>query len=319
MSLASSDIALAAVPPGGWAVGVSGGADSVALLLLLKDRRPDLSLHVVHLDHETRGEASTGDARFVADLAARLGLPCTVAKLSDVQPRLWRVPANASSRYRAVRLELFRSVVAAHGLLGVLLAHHADDQAETVLLRLLRGSAPAGLVGMAADYRMGELRILRPLLAEGVGGATLREYLRSANQPWREDASNASDKYLRNRIRPILRNDVELRDALIRLGEAARAWRDWTIAGAPDLPARFPVHTLAALPGPLAREASRRWLVCVGAPPGALSEEVLERLVAMAADAATAARQQFPGKLTVRRRAGTIAADTPRQAPDAAL
>ncbi len=76
--------AIQAVPCGAWAVGVSGGADSVALLRLLRDR-PDLRLQVAHLDHETRGGASTDDARFVADLAARLGLACTVARLCEVE------------------------------------------------------------------------------------------------------------------------------------------------------------------------------------------------------------------------------------------
>src|SRR4051812_40231332 len=75
------------VPAGRWAVGVSGGADSVALLLLLV-ARSDLMLHVVHLDHETRAGASTEDARFVAQLAAQLGLPCTLAARSDVERRM---------------------------------------------------------------------------------------------------------------------------------------------------------------------------------------------------------------------------------------
>src|SRR5688500_9427462 len=87
--MGSTDLtdAVASGPPGGWAVGVSGGADSVALLSLLRARQ-DLSLHVAHLDHETRGRASTDDAAFVAELAATWRLPCTVARWRDVEPEL---------------------------------------------------------------------------------------------------------------------------------------------------------------------------------------------------------------------------------------
>src|SRR5687768_5961056 len=92
-SVGIAERAAATVPPGRWAVGVSGGADSVALLLLLRDR-PDLALHVVHLDHETRGGASADDAGFVEDLAARLRVPCTVARRSEVETDMARLPAN---------------------------------------------------------------------------------------------------------------------------------------------------------------------------------------------------------------------------------
>src|SRR5688572_17488726 len=111
--------AVGAVAPGAWAVGVSGGADSVALLALLHDRlvrRGDLRLHVVHLNHQTRGESSDADARLVRDLAERRGLPCTVALRSDVEPGITKPPSNPSARYRAARLALFRRVVADHGL-----------------------------------------------------------------------------------------------------------------------------------------------------------------------------------------------------------
>src|SRR5581483_12515163 len=98
--------AIAAVPPGAWAVGVSGGADSVALLLLLAGRG-DLALHVVHLNHETRGPESDGDERFVRDLAGRLNLPCVAARRSEVEPALDDLAANPSARYRAARMALF--------------------------------------------------------------------------------------------------------------------------------------------------------------------------------------------------------------------
>src|SRR5437763_184149 len=140
--------ATASIPPGPWAVGVSGGADSVSLLLLLRNR-PDLHLHVVHLNHETRGQQSDTDTVFVEQLALSLDLPVTLRRLSEVP--LNDPPATPSARYRAARLAFFAQVVADHHLEGVILAHHADDQAETILQRLLRNSGPAGLTGIRPE------------------------------------------------------------------------------------------------------------------------------------------------------------------------
>ena len=299
--------AIAAVPAGAWAVGVSGGADSVALLSLLR-ARADLSLHVVHLDHETRGRDSTDDAAFVADLARRWSLPCTVARWRDVEPTLALGPDlnNPSARYRAGRLTLFRRVTGEHGLHGVVLAHHADDQAETVLHRLLRGSGPAGLVGMAPRSEVGGLLVLRPLLR--VRKEALREYLRATGQPWREDRSNESDVYLRNRLRKLLSGNPELTDGLLELADACRGLRDWVAANAPEVEAMevLPVATLRDLPLPLAREGARRWLAARGAPADELAPAALDRLVEMAIDAASPARQHFPGALLVGRRGGKL-------------
>src|SRR5437016_831881 len=139
--------AIAAIPACGWAVGVSGGADSVALLLLLHER-PGIRLHVAHLNHQTRGSQNDKEAAFVADLSKKLHLPCTIETRSNIEATTSPLPANKSARFRAARRELFRRVVTEHNLAGVILAHHADDQAETVLQRLLRGSGPAGLGGM---------------------------------------------------------------------------------------------------------------------------------------------------------------------------
>src|SRR4051812_29285928 len=178
--------AISPVPSGAWAVGVSGGADSVALLTFAV-ARADLRCHAVHLDHETRGDASAGDARFVRELCASLGIPCTVATRSAVQATFaGALPKNTSARFRALRLHLFRTVCAGAGLAGVLLAHHADDQAETVVQRLLRGSGPAGLTGMRPRASVAGLTLVRPLL--GVSAHALRAYLRLSGRTWREDA-----------------------------------------------------------------------------------------------------------------------------------
>jgi tRNA(Ile)-lysidine synthase len=301
--------AVSSVPPGAWAVGVSGGADSVALLSLLR-RREDLALHVVHLDHETRGEASTRDAHFVAGLAESWRLPWTVARWRDVEGEVGPSVRNASARFRAGRWALFRRTVAARALQGVILAHHADDQAETVMLRLLRGSGPAGLGGMAVHAVVAGVVVVRPLLR--TRRAALRDWLRAGGQAWREDESNESDKYLRNRVRRALASRPGLTDAMVEVSDAARGLAAWTRRHAPraDGP-ELGVAALRDVPTLLARETARRWLADRGAPAGELTGEVLDRLVLMAADAASPARQHFPGGILVRRRSGRVFVDGP--------
>lgn len=306
----SPEGAAAAATPGHWAVGVSGGADSVAMLRLLHARAAigrDLALHVVHLDHQTRGDASAADAAFVGDLAARLGLPCTLATRAQVEGQLdagERVPANPSARYRALRQALFREVATQRNLSGVLLAHHADDQAETVLHRLLRGSGHAGLAGMEAKTRVGTLSVVRPLLR--VRRDALRGYLRQLGQPWREDASNASDDFARSRLRRALRGRPAMTADLLALADACRAVRDWTRAHAMPLAHSFPARALADAPTLLARASARQWLASRGVPADPLVPATLDRLIAMAADAATPAARHFPGRVLVRRRGGRI-------------
>lgn len=304
--------AIATVPPGRWAVGVSGGADSVALLALLRTRE-DLRLHVVHLDHQTRGAESAADAEFVRNLADKWGLPVTLALRRQVQCGLGSVPANPSAGYRAVRISLFGRVVTEQQCQGVLLAHHADDQAETVLHRLIRGSGPAGLAGMAPRTMLGDLCVLRPLLK--VRRQALREHLHSVRQEWREDSSNQSPQYLRNRLRKLLGGRPELHDLLILVGERCRSFRSWLEDSAPLLSSDFSAQEIAVLPCLVASESVRRWLVMQGSPAADLSREVLGRLLTMASDAGSAPRVCFPGDVLVRRRGGRISAASKGKQP----
>jgi tRNA(Ile)-lysidine synthetase-like protein len=292
------------IPTGPWAVAVSGGADSVALLLLL-NQRPEIFPYIVHLDHQTRGDASTGDAAFVADLARKLAIPATIFRRDQIEPEMRALPKNLSARYRAVRLELFRRVVDREKLNGVMLAHHADDQAETILLRLLRGSGPAGLAAMKTREQMGGLTILRPLLQ--IRGGELRQYLIELGQPWREDASNQSDKYARNRVRRFLETRPQLHDALLAVGRTSAEYSRWIKQTAPPLPTEFPAVAIDKLPRMLAREAARTWLKREGSPASELRAEILDRLRQMANDAATSSKQTFPGNITIHRRRGWIA------------
>ncbi len=299
--------AIAQVPPGRWAVGVSGGADSVALLLLLATRS-DLTLHVAHLDHETRAGASAEDAQFVARLAAKLDLPCATARRGDIEAALDTVERNTSARFRAARFAFFKKLAAEQQLAGVILAHHADDLAETVLHRLLRGSGAAGLAGMSSRAPVGGLMVLRPLL--GVRGTTLREWLTTMGQAWREDASNESDIYARNRLRKLLANRDDLVERLLRVGAAARELREWLrgTAAAPKEYESLRIRDLLALPAPLQRERARRWLVAAGVPAQRIEPEVVDRFLTMANDRATPRQSCFPGDVLIRRHAGWLAA-----------
>lgn len=295
--------AIAAVPAGGWAVGVSGGADSAALLSLLR-RRSDLSPVVVHLNHQTRGQASLDDARFVENLAARWNLPCVIAMRSAVEAEMTALPTNPSARFRAARLVLFKQVVTTQNLAGVILAHHADDQAETILHRLMRGSGTMGLAGMRPCTRIGGMIVRRPLL--GVRRDQLRDWLKRNGQGWREDESNQSPTYLRNRLRRLLRMNPPLTGELLSLGEACAELRDWVREHSPPLEASFPIDRLRQLPRLLAEEAAKHWLSDRGSPNNKLIPAVVQHLLEMADDAASPSRRHFPGGLLVRRQKGMI-------------
>lgn len=291
------------VPAGPWAVGVSGGADSVALLALLRER-DDLQLHVAHLNHQTRGAESEGDAQFVAKLAANWNLPAIIARLDEVKSQIAEMPTNPSALYRAARLALFANVVREHRLSGVILAHHADDQAETVLQRMLRGASAANLGGMQLQSKVGGLIILRPLLQ--IRRMSLREYLVSIGQNWREDASNESDRYARNRVRKILNENSGLAMDLLAIGQASRRLRAWTTTHAPKLDANFDVQQILSLPRILAHESARQWLASRNVPREELTAPIIERLLTMATDAASPPRAHFPGGILVHRRQGRI-------------
>ena len=297
--------AVDSVPEGSWAIGVSGGADSVALLSLLREK-PSLRLHVSHLNHETRGAESEGDADFVRQLAAEYGIPCDICRLSEIAAELVHLPNNPSARYRVARFEMFRRLIQREHLDGVILAHHADDQAETILQRLLRGSSALGLQGIQPRLQIGELVVLHPLLT--VPRRVLRDWLTQHRIAWREDASNESSRYFRNRLRKAIQPHAELRECLLELGAACTQWADALDQTAPHLAAAFPVLELDHLPDPLAHHAARRWLCERGADFTDIGAASTALLIQMARDAASPSRQHFPGALLVQRRRGIISA-----------
>ncbi len=176
-------------------VACSGGADSVALLRLMHAMNGSAhwGWHLVagHIDHGLRGKQSDGDAEFVKKLGKSLGIQVVIRKI--------RMAGSSEAEARDKRFSALRDILKKEKLDAVVMAHHQDDQAETVLLRLARGCGVRGAAGIARKSRMNDVLILRPLL--NVTGSALRDYLNQINQPWREDASNQSLRYRRNIVR----------------------------------------------------------------------------------------------------------------------
>lgn len=177
-------------------VAVSGGADSVALLHLLLDLRAKLgvTLSVIHFNHQLRGNASNTDEKFVAKLAAKMGLDFHVGR-ANVAANARLDKLNLEDAGRRARYGFFSQLVKERKVTKIAVAHTADDQAETVLAHILRGSGLAGVGGIHAVS--GD--IVRPLL--GIRRAALRVYLKEKKQTWREDATNRDTTRLRARIR----------------------------------------------------------------------------------------------------------------------
>jgi tRNA(Ile)-lysidine synthase len=174
---------------------VSGGADSVAMLRLLHALRAKLgiALFVIHFDHKLR-EESGDDAKFVRELARDLGLEF-VCEEADVAKIAAREKRNLEDAARRLRYAFFERIVESGRATRIGVAHTMDDQAETVLARILRGSGPSGLAGIYPSSGV----IARPLLE--IRRAALRNYLRNIGQDWREDSTNLDTTRQRARIR----------------------------------------------------------------------------------------------------------------------
>jgi tRNA(Ile)-lysidine synthase len=204
-------------------VGVSGGADSTTLLLLLIELREKLGvvLSVVHFNHKLRGKSSDKDEKFVAKLAAKHGLTFHVSH-ADVAARAKREKTNLEDTARRARYAFFAQLVEEGHVTRVAVAHTADDQAETVLAHILRGT---GLAGLGAIHPVAG-HIVRPLL--DVRRAELRAYLRSRKQAWREDVTNRdvtrTRARIRNKLLPLLEKQFQpaVVEHLATLAELAR-------------------------------------------------------------------------------------------------
>ncbi|HXV35788.1 MAG TPA: tRNA lysidine(34) synthetase TilS, partial [Myxococcota bacterium] len=215
-------------------VAVSGGLDSSALAHALLEiaREKRLKVAIAHVNHGLRGAESEADAKAVAELAARLGAPGFERRIDPARLREG-VPSRArptlQEAARELRYRALREMAAEAGCAHIATAHTADDQAETVLLRLLRGSGPDGLGGI--PERSADGVVVRPLLR--VARREIEAYARERGLSWREDRSNESLAYARNRLRlrwlPGLAADFneQLLRAVADLAEAQRRDSEW--------------------------------------------------------------------------------------------
>ena len=212
--------------------GVSGGADSVCLLHALAglQGKLEITVHVAHLNHMLRGAESDGDARYVSRLAKKLGVAATIEN-REVKAYQSAHRVSLEDAARQVRYRFFAEVAEEVGASRVAVGHTADDQAETILMHLVRGAGPTGLLGMRpltiwTSPGLAGLTVIRPLLA--VSREETRAYCREHRLRPREDSSNLSMSPFRNRIRqellPLLRGyNPRIGEALIRNSDTLAA------------------------------------------------------------------------------------------------
>jgi tRNA(Ile)-lysidine synthase len=215
-------------------VAVSGGADSVALLCLLNELRHELGLvlAVIHFNHKLRGADSDQDEQFVAELARQLGLE-SHSESGDVAAYAKEKHLSLETAARKLRYEYFQRLLGGNQFNRIATAHTLDDQAETVLLKLIRGAGTRGLAGIypKLDVATPGASIIRPLL--GVRRKDIEAYLAEIRQVWREDKSNRDLRHSRNRVRhgilPRLERNLNpaIYETLSDTADVARAEEDY--------------------------------------------------------------------------------------------
>lgn len=297
-----------------YLVAVSGGKDSIALLHGLV-RCGYRKLVVCHLDHRLRGGVAAADAVFVARTARQFGLP-VMAEGVDV-PELARTrKLSLETAAREARQEFFARCAATHRCPRIFLAHHQDDQIETILHHFFRGSGRRGLGGMrlSSELRVGRqrLQLLRPMLP--IPEATLRNWLEENGVPWREDATNLSPVHTRNRLRhellPLLEDILgwNFRDPVLRLSETLGTEDDYLAEQAtramPTSSARLSVAGLRALPTALQRRVVLEWLRGKRVPEAGYQE--VREVLRLIAEEGAPPRVNLPGGFQARRTAGQL-------------
>jgi tRNA(Ile)-lysidine synthase len=300
-------------------VAVSGGADSVALLRLLLELRKELGivLSVVHLNHKLRGEESDGDEKFVKALALEYKL--------EFHGQRAAVKAHAQSKQmsleaagRELRYSYFHRLLNENCVDRIATAHTLDDQAETILLRLVRGTGTRGLAGIYPKLNIlaaslpsrtaGAAFIVRPLL--NTSKKDLEAYLEEIAQEWRDDSSNLDPRFSRNRVRsgilPWLEENLNpsVRNTLAEAAEVARAEEEYWESQVQDLLPRVSVQdfnaSITPLDLPALRElplaVQRRLLRAVGAPLGMhLEFQHVERILQLVNEKSARGPFSVPG------------------------
>lgn len=314
-------------------VAVSGGLDSMALLNLLvrvnQAKGLGLQLHVAHLNHRLRRQHSDEDAEFVTAQVRALKLACTV-EAADVPARSRESSASIELAARQCRYEFFERLCLKLGAQVVMLAHHADDNVETVLHRIVRGTGVRGLGGIRAlrPIREGsDIMLLRPLL--GMRRAELESYVTAQEIPFRVDATNESTAYSRNRIRhellPFIRErfNPQVDDAVARLSEQARGLEEYLRETCTRMlesiiveynNRQLVVHgpSLARRPRVIQTQLIREVIMRLGVGEGEITFSHLGAVADLLATAEGSKEVHLPGGLRVARRYSRLVFETAR-------
>ncbi|MFH2099295.1 MAG: tRNA lysidine(34) synthetase TilS, partial [Pseudomonadota bacterium] len=299
---------------------VSGGADSVALFhaLLRLGKDGGFSLGVAHLDHGLRGDDARADALFVRDLAHAHGVPFFLEQV-DAAALAAGAKISVEEAGRRARYAFFQRVCETKGFDRIATGHHADDNAEWVVMALLRGAGPAGLSGIPATRG----RVVRPLIRCSRG--EIREFLEENNLAWQEDATNQDPAMVRNRVRlrvlPFLEQEVSpgAVAAVNRASGILADEEDWwgrnldSLLGdgffspGPDGPVGFSASRMAALHPAPARRALRWALLAAGVPAKSLSTVHLEDVRELAGRGPDPGEIHLPGRMAAQRRGDRVA------------
>ncbi|MEZ5324003.1 MAG: tRNA lysidine(34) synthetase TilS [Verrucomicrobiales bacterium] len=304
-----------------YLIAVSGGRDSVALLDALVAIGYQ-KLVICHLNHQLRGRNSSADARFVAALGKRYGLAVDSGR-TDVRRLARQDQRSMETAARLARHRFFAAAAVRHRCRKIFLAHHADDQVESVLMHLFRGSGLKGLCGMDEQSAMppppgstarSPIQLIRPML--GISRSAIDAYISEHSLQWREDASNESSEHLRNRVRSALIPELQetfqrdIRPIVQRLAEivsedehylsdvADQALADLTIDSI-----NLPASKLRSLHPALQRRVLQKWFAAQKiADVGFLEIESTRQLLITTSPA----KINLPNNRHVRRRAGLI-------------
>ncbi|MDB6154477.1 MAG: tilS [Chthoniobacteraceae bacterium] len=293
-------------------LGLSGGRDSVALLHMLLEAGYR-TLILCHLDHGLRPE-SAEEAGFIQKLGRRHGLELFIASENvGEQARLRHCSIETAARQ--VRYEFFARAARQFDTPRLFLAHHADDQVETLLFNLFRGAGTGGLAGMHVDHFMQvagtELRVLRPLL--GVWREEIDAYIAAHLLEFREDHSNLDPAHTRNRLRHQIIPAIEksfgrgIRHSIRRAGELLRSEDEWMRAQVGVPPEKLSVPELRSMPVALQRRLIHAWLLRHEVPNAGF--DAVERVRSLLFT--PTAKANLAGSIHVRRKAKQIFLEKP--------
>jgi tRNA(Ile)-lysidine synthase len=285
-------------------VGVSGGADSVSLVLVLKELGYETGIG--HLNHGLRGLDSDGDEHFVSELASKLGVPFYSQRIS-----IRTEDGNLEAAGREARKAFFRSVSEQHGFTKIAVAHTRDDRVETCLLHLLRGAGLEGMVSMAPVSG----NTIRPLIE--TSHEKVQHFLLSSNRSWRNDASNLDPAFARNRMRreviPMLEESFNpnLRETLSRTIELLHNEDAWMQELTANWVSQHAVHsqgivsvdaeTMRGVPVALARRAIRTMLKQAGSDLFDITFDRIEAIRGLLDSGKSGKSIQIPGRFVAER------------------